>query len=639
LNQGYRPDIDGLRAVAILPVVIFHANLGCPGGFVGVDVFFVISGFLITSLILKEIHTGSFSIMAFWERRIRRILPALALVVLASLVGGWFFYFPIDFNFLGKSVVAQTFLSSNIFFWLHTGYFASDNDTKPLLHTWSLAVEEQFYLLFPLLLLLLARQKRFSTVRGIAWVAAISFALNVAGTHWLPSAAFYLLPGRAWELMVGAFLAAIPESKSRNWQLNEAIAISGVGLILFSVACYSNATKFPGLAALPPCLGTALIIFAGSAAKPTWVGRMLSLKPVVFVGLISYSLYLWHWPLLVFAQYNSTQIDMGPLSRRLRAALLLASALLAVLSWKWVEMPFRKRRLCARRPQIFAFAAGTALTLVLLGLTVYWKQGMPFRLPEKALVFESYRGHYAFRNETTVAQAAAGTFPQLGVATADRPVEVLIWGDSHAMALAPVIDELCRRYAVRGVEATHSSTAPILDYSSHASIYSLHEDSQAFGQSVVDFVVKNHVKAVIITAQWCSYEPSELVGEKLAETVKTLRAAGASVYVVKDVPCPGYYVPRVAALTVLHHGDVSRLDVSPEKYAGDNKDYDPIFAHLDRVGAKVLDPSKYLLNERGRYDVIRGDKVLYFDYGHLTVEGAELLAPMFEPVFRGVGKG
>jgi len=620
--------------VAILPVICFHAHLGCPGGFVGVDVFFVISGFLITSLILKEIRTGTFSLVTFWERRIRRILPALALVVLATLIAGWFLYFPTDFNFLGKSVVAQTFLSSNFFFWMHTGYFAPDDDTKPLLHTWSLAVEEQFYLLFPLYLLMLAKQRRLSVVRGIAWVAAVSFVLSIAGTYWLPSANFFLLPGRAWELMVGAFLAAIPESKSNNWQLNEGIGLAGAGLILYSVVCYTSATKFPGLAALPPCLGAGLIIFSGGRGRPTLVSRVLTWKPAVFIGLISYSLYLWHWPLLVFSQYSSTQTDMESQSWQYRTGLLLASAGLAAISWKWIETPFRKRLLCARRPQIFSFAAGTTATLVLLGFMVYWKHGMPSRIPDRALTFDDFGSHYAFRNETTVAQAADGQFPDLGPMDAGQSIQVLVWGDSHAMAITPVVDELCRKYSVRGVEATHSSTAPVLDYASHASEYSLQEDSLTFAKSVVDFVAKRRVKTVIIAAEWCCYETPEVVGQKLEATVKALIAAGASVYVIKDVPSPGYYVPRVAALTILHRGDLSRLEVSPADYSAKNHDYEPIFAHVAESGATILDPTKFLLNGNGRYDVIRDDKVLYFDYGHLTVEGSELLTPMFEPVFR-----
>ena len=265
LNQNYRPDIDGLRALAILPVILFHADLGCPGGFVGVDIFFVISGFLITSLILKEINDDAFSLINFWERRIRRILPALAVVVLATLVAGWFLFLPVDFELLGKSVIAQATLLSNVFFYRQSlaggGYFAPVSDTKTLLHTWSLAVEEQFYVLFPLLLIMLARQKRLSIARAILWLCIGSLVLSIAGSYYRPEATFYLLPTRAWELMIGAFLAAIPGRQLSNPQIKEAVGWAGLGLIFYSMIFYTRETRFPGLAAIPPCLGTALIIF------------------------------------------------------------------------------------------------------------------------------------------------------------------------------------------------------------------------------------------------------------------------------------------------------------------------------------------------------------------------------------------
>ena len=342
----YRPDIDGLRALAILPVLLFHADLGCTGGFVGVDVFFVISGFLITSLILKEINSDAFSLIRFWERRIRRIIPALIVVIAVTLLAGWFLYLPEDFCSVGKSVMAQVTLMSNVYFWRLTGYFAAGVDTKPLLHTWSLAVEEQFYVFFPLLLIFLARMKRFSFAKTIFWLGIGSFVLSVIGSYTKPAATFYLLPTRAWELMIGAFLAAIPEKQVSNPWLNETVGLTGLGLILFSILYYSQDTRFPGLAAIPPCFGAAMIIVSGSG-KSTLIGRVLTLRPSVFIGLISYPLYLWHWPLLVFSKY----LAIKPQSTEIRVVLLMVSAALATLSWKYIETPFRKRRIVhERRP-------------------------------------------------------------------------------------------------------------------------------------------------------------------------------------------------------------------------------------------------------------------------------------------------
>ena len=354
----------------------------------GVDVFFVISGYLITSLILKELGEGAFSLITFWERRIRRILPALSVVVLATLVGGWFLYLPEDFESLGRSVVAQAILLSNVFFLSQSGYFTAGSDTKPLLHTWSLAVEEQFYLLFPLFLMLLARYRKGSLPRTIV---------------------------------------------------------------------------------------------------------------------------------------------------------LLAGAVLAILSWKFVETPFRQRRIFNGRRPIMALAGCSMLTLVLLGLGVGW-HGVPSRMPGRALGYADSRNHRAFLNQVSLEQALAGSFVELGAQDANAPISVLVWGDSHAMSVTPVIDELCRQFAQRGVQATHSSTAPVLGYVS-TGVYSLKGESPAFANAIVSFVAQKHVRNVIVTASWSSYPASDSFKAGFRSTVQAIMDAGARVYVLKDVPFPGYDVP------------------------------------------------------------------------------------------------
>jgi peptidoglycan/LPS O-acetylase OafA/YrhL len=623
-SHRYRPDIDGLRALAILPVILFHADLGCSGGFVGVDVFFVISGFLITSLILNEIDDNSFSLVNFWERRIRRIVPALVPVVFATLVAGWFLYLPHDFELLGQSTVAQAVLTSNLFFWRHSGYFDPGSDTLPLLHTWSLAVEEQFYLLFPLLLVFLGRRKRRSIAAIILCLSIGSFELSVLGSGLNPSATYYLLPTRAWELMVGALLAAVPGRRLAKPWWNEAISLSGLALILYSIFHYTRQTVFPGLAALPPCLGTALLIFSG-AGRPTVISRALTLRPIVLLGLISYPLYLWHWPMLVFTQY----ISIGKPDWRLRVALLVLSAIMATLSWKFVETPFRKRLLCPRRPQVFAFASLAVLLLLVLGGGVYLQHGMPCRLPARALAYQNPNFDTPFFKKNFF---TSGEFAELGAQSTNQPIGVLLWGDSHAMAVAPALDDLCRRFSVRGVQATHPATAPLL-----GEFQVVHRtaglNAPNFGQAIVDFVAKRHVRAVVIAASW-SYYPPEVIGTRLAATVQALMTSGAHVYVLKDVPDTGFDVPRFATLTALRHGSLAELSISPEKYTADNHNYEPIFNHLSQMGATILDTPEYLLNADGRYDVTRNGKLLYSDNAHLTVEGAKLLVPMFQPLFQ-----
>ena len=298
----YRAYIDGLRAIAVLAVLFFHADIGCGGGYVGVDVFFVISGYLITGLILKDLDGGQFQLVKFWERRVRRILPAVAVVLLACLATGWFLLFSLDFKELGESVLAQALLVSNIYFWRESGYFAQAAEMKPLLHTWSLAVEEQFYLLFPFLLIAFKRFSRKSLVPGILLLCCISFSLSVYCSYRHASVNFYFLPTRAWELLLGSFLAAIPAQRTSTRWLTESLSSGGLLAILCAVFFYGPDTRFPGISALLPCVGAALIIWANDHTL-TCVGKLLAIRPVVFIGLISYSLYLWHWPMLVFASY------------------------------------------------------------------------------------------------------------------------------------------------------------------------------------------------------------------------------------------------------------------------------------------------------------------------------------------------
>jgi len=631
MDSKYRPDVDGLRALAILPVIFFHAGLGCPGGFVGVDVFFVISGFLITSLILKEENSGSFSLAMFWERRLRRIFPALLVVVLASFAAAWIYFTPEDFNWFGQSMAAQGALLSNVYFWLKTNYFDPASDTTPLLHTWSLAVEEQYYVLFPLLLLFLARRKWVSPARAILWLGIGSFILSVVGSYEFSDANFYLLPSRAWELLIGAWLAALPQAPMLPAWQNETLAVAGTSLLAYSIFCFNSATRFPGLAALPPCLGAAFIILSGMA-KPTLVTRVLSWHPLVFIGLISYSLYLWHWPLLVFAKYGRPE----PPGSQMRLALLLASFAVAVISWRWVETPFRRRKLCARRWQIYTLAGCGLATLLALGTGVYALHGLPSRLPAQAqAIIKDFRKQL-YKNNITVEQAAKGQFPALGLPTTNRPPALLLWGDSHAMTVSPALEILCRKFSVRGAEATHFALPPLLGY--HSPDRSQDAEIAAFTQAVIKYIGQNHLKTVVIAADWSMYGGPAMLEPCLVRTVQTIQAAGASVFILKDVPGAPFYVPAVAVDTILRDGNLDRLMTHGRKFDDRNQAYELIFHRLAGMGVTILDTPGCFLNSHGFYDVVRDGRILYVDDQHLTLDGAKLLLPMLEPLVRQISE-
>lgn len=358
----YRTEIDGLRALAVLPVIAYHAGFaGFSGGFVGVDIFFVISGYLISSILLDELQKQQFSLLGFYERRIRRILPALFLVLGFTAALAWWLLLPHEMAAFGRSLMAVVVFASNILFWKESDYFATEAEYIPLLHTWSLAVEEQYYVIFPLLLALLWKFGRKAIYLSLGLLAVIGLA--TAEYLWRVDAGanFYLLPSRFWELLIGALAAVYLKNHqpTTSW-LTQLLSLTGIALVLGSIFLLDNSLPFPSRYALLPTIGAALIILF--ATPNNLAGQILSLKPLVFVGLISYSAYLWHQPLLVFARM---QPYLEP-SLELMAAMAFSSLLLAWFSWRFVERPFRQRQRFTRK-QIFIFAAVASLCFLGLG--------------------------------------------------------------------------------------------------------------------------------------------------------------------------------------------------------------------------------------------------------------------------------
>jgi peptidoglycan/LPS O-acetylase OafA/YrhL len=424
--MDYRREIDGLRALAVLPVILFHAGFETfSGGFVGVDVFFVISGYLITTIILSELEQGKFSIVNFYERRARRILPALFLVMLVCIPFAWFWLLPSDMKDFSQSLVAVSVFASNILFWRESGYFDTAAELKPLLHTWSLAVEEQYYVLFPLFLMLFWKLgKRWILVTlGLVFVASLAVAQWAAYAK--PAAAFYLLPTRGWELLIGAF-AAFYLSKANRKEfgkgLSEVAGWLGVALIMYSVFAYSKTTPFPGFYALVPTIGTVLIILF--ATQQTTVGKFVGNKAFVGVGLVSYSAYLWHQPLFAFAKAYTFHLP----TIQLISLLIFISFALAFLSFKYVETPFRVKGRISRA-RIFWISVFGILFFTSVGLWGNFKDGFN-------------RGHESI-TEAIGDWQHPGNLQKTSIAgfyksNASRPVDILFFGDSHAEQFAPL---------------------------------------------------------------------------------------------------------------------------------------------------------------------------------------------------------
>ena len=458
----YRKEIDGLRALAVLPVILYHAGLGIfNGGFVGVDIFFVISGYLITTILINDLDQQRFSILDFYERRARRILPALFLVLLVSLVAAWWLLPAKDMKSFSNGLVAVSLFASNILFRITTNYFDSTSDLNPLIHTWSLAVEEQYYVFFPLLLMLLWKVHRrwILPVLLTLFIASLILAQSRVAQH--PVATFFLLPSRMWELLVGALIAyhttsARPLQFSLLFSLlfRQLISMLGLGMIGASVFLFNDHVPTPSIYTLIPTLGAGMILLA--ADQQTLVGRWLGCRWLVGIGLISYSAYLWHHPLFAFTRHAMLEEP----TTSMYLALVALTLLRAVLSWKLVETPFRSKQQFTRM-QIFSYAVIGGGLFLLIGLAGHFSKGFEFRLPqEKAAYldfFENSMPEWRYFNRVGILQAyriqcdfydieksKQGESTSLPVAhiadecfVRDRkqPHSVMIWGDSHAQHL------------------------------------------------------------------------------------------------------------------------------------------------------------------------------------------------------------
>lgn len=607
----YRRDIDGLRAIAILPVLLFHAHVpGFSGGYVGVDIFFVISGYLITGIIAREVDEGRFSLVRFYERRFRRILPALSMMMIAVLGAAAWLYLPGDLEGVPRSALAATFFASNLWFFADTGYFAGGADVKPLLHTWSLAVEEQYYIGFPVLLMLLARFAPRWRTATVALVAAGSLALCVAMQRDATGFAFYLLPARAWELFAGALLAlgAVPAIRAR-W-LREAVVWSGVIAIAVAVALYDRTTLFPGMAALLPVAGAAALLHG---APGTSVGRLLALPPLVGVGLLSYSLYLWHWPLIVFTEYAT---DL-PLAGWTRIMVIGGAFLAAFLSWRFVEQPFRNAQRAPQRA-IFVFTAGAMVCLCALSLALVAAGPWPSRFAPAVLAQIDGRDDISPDRGRCHDSFLRGVQPcVLGAAVTP---DALLWGDSHGVELAYALSERAGAEGKSLIQRTTSSCPPVLGYDVRDARCAA-ANRAAFAAIRAD----TRIRRVYLAAFWGNgdFDDPAFVAN-LDRTIGALRAEGRAVTIIGPVPPQPFDVPRRLA----HLARAGRLEgatgVERATIEARTVHLRGLFATWRARGVDYIDPIATLCDAR-QCAIERGGKPLYFDTHHLSVAGARLV--------------
>lgn len=585
-----------------MPVVFYHAGLsGLSGGFLGVDVFFVISGYLITSLLLGDLERGKLSVLNFYERRARRILPALFVVLGVSTCLAWFWMLPADLRVYSRSLSSVAVFLSNVFFFRNKDYFADEFDMHPLLHTWSLAVEEQFYVLFPLILLLLFRKGTRACVFGLLALMLTSLLVAQWTAENDPRAGFYLIYSRAWQLLAGALCAFVPRpDKARFrgvWPL-----LGMVGLLV-SYVTFDRFTPHPSAFTVVPVLGTVLIILFASQKDP--VGAFLSSRIMVWIGLISYSLYLWHYPLLVFAKIRSVP---GP-SPQVVAVLVAASFLLAAMTWRFVEQPFRRRRAgIFGRQGIFVGSAVMSLLVFSSGLAIFWADGAPNRSGLRHLdlskVAESLAPNRGLSNECN------GQMPvSARCATSDAP-KVVVWGDSFAMHL---VTGLLAAYPDLEVMQLTKSLCPPIAGVAFGDRGRTGEPPQAcldFNEMALDYVTTtDSVEYVILSSPfYYLFEPGGLFavrgvnqGESpkgqvlnlFDETLEQIVSAGKTPIVVSPPPSNGQNLGYCVVNAAFRKLDKSRCD----------------FPYQDMQG-EILEANDMLQQLEGRYRIVWLDKLI-----------------------------
>jgi peptidoglycan/LPS O-acetylase OafA/YrhL len=648
-TSHYRADIDGLRAIAVLSVVGYHAfPRAVHGGFTGVDVFFVISGFLISGLILEDLRRGRFTFHRFYARRFRRIFPALVLVLAACLLYGALALAPDAFRELGKQALAAAFFSSNLVLQTQSGYFNQSETTNPLLHLWSLGVEEQFYIAWPIILVM-----AYSRARWVLYVCTslglLSFATNIVLTHLRPEAAFYLPMPRFWELLLGSLLAYAARSHAATGAAagppplraaEEWRAGLGLALVLAGFFWIETTRAFPGWWVLLPTVGTALVISAPQA----WINRtLLSVRPLVFIGLISYPLYLWHWVLLTFARIANFDDD---LPRSWRLAAVLVSGVLAWLTYRWVEKPIR---FSGHRDVLPRALIASMVVCALAGGVIYATDGFAFRYPQEIRLLAAYDHEHEvtyYENllrDGTCFLGPADSLVNVASQCVDKPDGssklVVLWGDSHAASLYLGLRAAQQQIGFRIAQFTASACPPLIGRPSDG-----RPNCVEFNDLVLAQLRALRPDVVILEAHWALYSPvsgwPSSIGSALRRTVQTVQQAGIpKIIVMGSLPAWKIYQPRVAFEIWRHQHalkDRSKDLLDSTAFEVDSLVHNAVAG----TAAIFLSPIATLCDEAGCLISTdpRTPTPVAFDNDHLSLAGSRwVVNRAITPVLRGSG--
>ena len=643
MTLAYRKDIDGLRALAVVPVVLFHAKVPWfEGGFVGVDVFFVISGFLITSLVAREVNEGSFTYLHFWERRARRLLPPIIFVAAFCAIFAYFFLLPGETERVGQSLVALSLFASNVFFWLKSGYFEVPPDSVPLLHTWSLAVEEQYYLIFPAVLIFFGQRLSDKRIIAVAGLMLISFVISVWQVSNQPGAAYFLLPSRAWELLIGSVLALGIAGNERPTGVVAQVAVwLGLSMIAIAVFSYDEYTYFPGIAALLPCIGTAMLIWAGVQPHNP-ISRFLTNRAIVYVGTLSYAIYLWHWPLLSFwaVMYQESLTAMPVLHIII---VVVLSVIAAWFSLNFIENPIRRRKVLSGTPALYAFCGSSMLLLGSFGFAAHITKGFPNRVPEVVQKIADSGGWEDFQYECakkTTDQVKKDDLCLLGknhqVSPTDKDnAKFALWGDSHAQALIPAVDKAARELGISGFHASKGGCPPLIGVIARYSASARY--CTEFNAAVLELIERDNIKTVIMVAYWNGYGLNDgirklwpvgdtkvegtidgFLQEQLWKTIARLTGNGVNVIIIEEPPFERDSRPRKTAHLVWRGADVNDFGTTLDSYRKRNQRFTDILDSLATTGLIRFQPTRYMCDSTGFCPGVVDGHAVFLDSNHMT---------------------
>jgi peptidoglycan/LPS O-acetylase OafA/YrhL len=623
VTRAYREDIDWLRAIAVLAVVAFHFEAPAVfGGFVGVDIFFVISGYLITGIIQSEVQSGTFSFARFYERRVRRLLPALYAMVALTAIPSLHYLLTSERLEFFRSVAAVVTFTSNFFFWFQTGYFDHAAVEKPLLHTWSLAVEEQFYLALPLLLWALLRNARGGRLRlpvALIALSVASFALSV----WLmntdrSASAFFMSPPRAWEFLIGGIIAVEGFPLLRNLRAQQ--VARGIALVLLAIPIFSlrQGPGFPGVNALLPCIGAAMFIWSGIGVPTKTRGRVSFPNVIKFFGQISYSLYLWHWPLFTFARFSKSSLVLDPSEK---AALFALTVAISYLSWRFVEQPFRRGSLAPTRRAAFRVAGVSTAALLAVSVVGIVASQNPSEADRSASQLEAYNSYDyqpLFRSGSCFTQSFA-TFDEKCLEPAAGKTNVLLWGDSYAAQYFHGFSKSVDPQAVNILQATQAACMPTFAAASQGVA-----SCRDFAARMDMFFAVSKPDLVIISADWGEYARGSRFDGMIADIKRTVARLNASGIPAVLLGPPVQFRSRLPSMLM-------RAQLRGVELRADDFVLPDIFALDARMRAALPSRDKFsylsvvnaICPARQCPLTIGEDIPLAWDHAHLTAEGSE----------------